>query len=148
MPPKKRRGSGWTSRPARFTKSPPAENSGTTPAPAGTAPAEDECAAKPALFLRLMQYAPLLWATCYVPFFEAETAAASQHATDMPQTTYRKKLKGEAAKKYDKKQARNVGRSLGVLQRVANCLLSYVDVFSRLEVAQLVQPAGTASRLD
>ena len=66
------------------------------------------------------QFARSLWADDYAPFMEAERAEARESYMSLPQSRYRRRLKGAAAEIYDEKAASRLGRNAAVLARGLN----------------------------
>ena len=66
------------------------------------------------------KFARLLWADDYAPFMEAELAEARESYMSLPQSRYRRRLKGEAAEIYDEKGASRLCRNAAVLARGFN----------------------------
>ena len=108
MPPKKRRGHGWKQRPARNA------HAATAPPPSEPAPAPSEgvngsiddmpadCVdVEPSKWLKLLDFAHSLWLADYRPLLQAEDAAAQQALEALPQSSYRHRLRGDAAAAYD-----------------------------------------------
>ena len=120
MPPKKRRGSGWERRPRRRAEAAGADDKDEPMEAAFVGPDDDECAAEPSKWMKILDFAKDLWKSDYKPFFAAENAEARLIVDELPQSSYRRRLKGEKAAAYDQKTAGRVRQSQATLARQAN----------------------------
>jgi len=128
MPPKKRRGSGWEKRPARHsTQHPPHGNAekGSAPTQNPAAPPVEDAPIgareeKPRRWTQLRDFAVDLWSDCYAKLFAEEDAAAAEALGPMPQTNYRRGLKGAKAQAYDDRAQKRQRKTIATHVRQAN----------------------------
>jgi len=119
MPPKKRRGSGWEQRPKRSSAaSAPPETQQPPEDVLKAAEIGDE--AKPGKRRGIVSFAVDLWSSCYEKFFAAELAEVEAFAGQLPQSSYRARLKGAKAAAYDKKLANRVRQTSASHRRQTN----------------------------
>ena len=122
MPPKKRRGSGWERRPRRSDA--PAES----PTKPESAPSDHstgdmqhaEGTEKIVRWRKVLDFATDLWCSDYKPFMQAERARARDVMETLEHNSYRRRLKGEKAAEYDRKQERKLMNSLANFDRACN----------------------------